>query len=88
MKKLAANRVDAVLINDIGIAPYLEQAGLSRKDVKLEFTVFSVDLYAILSLGTDVETVTLWQNAFEELQTEGFVQAHRNQWIPEVITRE
>ncbi len=80
LKQLFAGRVDALLLNDEGMASHLAVVNRTMADVEALYTVKTVDLYAGFSRGTDPATVAQWTRVFGDLEREGFVAARRKAW--------
>lgn len=81
VKMFKHGRVELLVADDLALDNMLEQEGMSRGDVELQFTFMRSDTYIAFSNSTDPAVVQRWQEALNGLKRDGNLERIHQRWF-------
>lgn len=81
VKMFKHGRVELLVADDLALDDMLEQEGMSRGDVELQFTFMRSDTYIAFSNSTDPAVVQRWQQALNGLKRDGSLERIHQHWF-------
>lgn len=81
-KKLVLNRVDLIVLTNVGAGITAKKAGYTMEDIEVVFEIKSTDLYIAFSSGTSDETVERWRSALGVMKKDGSFKKIYQKWYP------
>lgn len=82
VKMLMSGRADAICDDDLAIDEIFRQAGYYSKPFSKVMLLASDSLYFAFSKGTDMQIITKWKTAFEEIKRNGQFKQLYKKWFP------
>lgn len=80
-RKLLVGRVDAVISSKLGMKEFRATSPADAELIEAILEFGARDLYIAFSMGTDPETLRIWQDAFGRLEERGAIQRIRDKWF-------
>ena len=81
IKMLDKGRVDLVAVSNVGLAERCRQVGIPPEKFKTVFIIKRARLYMAFSMKTNDIIVQKWQNIYNDLAEEGFIQKANEKWL-------
>lgn len=82
IKKLVLNRVDLIILTNVGAEITVKNAGHTMDDIEAVYEIKSNDLYIAFSSGTSDETVKKWRSALDAMKKDGSFKKIYQKWYP------
>ncbi|MCG8616566.1 MAG: transporter substrate-binding domain-containing protein [Desulfobacterales bacterium] len=81
LRMLNKNRLDLVATAKVAYSPHRRKNPVPMDNFRIAHTFKNVALYMAFSKMTDDKIVDQWQQAYTELEDEGFITAVRQKWL-------